>query len=64
MYFLSVIGMGGLSVVGVSLGYEPPPSALEFSRYMQQIDLYKIGPDHLLNLAIVRIPLEKIWNRP
>ena len=33
MYFLSVIGMGGSSVcgVGVSFGYGPTLSALEFS---------------------------------
>jgi hypothetical protein len=42
---------------GVSFGYGPPPSALEFSKYMQQI--YKNSLDYLLNLAIVRIPLEK-----
>ena len=42
---------------GVSFGYGPPPSALEFSKYMQQI--YKNCLDYLLNLAIVRISLEK-----
>ena len=61
MYFLSVIGMGGSSVCvcveGVSFGYGPPASALEFSKYMQQI--YKNCLDYLLNLAIVRISLEK-----
>ena len=66
MYFLSVIGMGGSSVCvegrGVSFGYGPPPSALEFSKYMQQI--YKNCLDYLLNLAIVRIPLEKNMNPP
>jgi hypothetical protein len=66
MYFLSVIGMGGSSVCGegrgVSFGYRPPPSALEFSKYMQQI--YKNCLDYLLSLAIVRIPLEKNMNPP
>jgi hypothetical protein len=47
---------------GVSFGYGPPPSALEFSKYMQQI--YKNCLDYLLNLAIVWIPLEKNMNPP
>jgi hypothetical protein len=47
---------------GVSFGYGPPLSALEFSKYMQQI--YKNCLDYLLNLAIVRIPLEKNMNPP
>jgi hypothetical protein len=59
MYFLSVIGMGGSSVCvwrGCHL------VALEFSKYMQQI--YKNCLDYLLNLAIVRIPLEKNMDPP
>ena len=71
MHFLSVIGMGGSSVCvcvcvcvcveEVSFGYGPP-SALECSKYMQQT--YKYYLDYLLNLAIVRIPLEKNMNPP
>ena len=64
MYFLSVIGMVGSSVCvwrGV-IWLRTPPSALEFSKYMQQI--YKNCLDYLLNLAIVRIPLEKNMDPP
>jgi hypothetical protein len=42
---------------GMSFGYRPPPSALECSKYMQQIHKYYL--DYLLNLTIVRIPLVK-----
>ena len=47
---------------GMSFGYRPPPSALECSKYMQQI--YKYHLDYLLNLTIVRIPLVKNMDPP
>ena len=67
MYFLGVIGMRGYSVCVCVCGggchlVTDPLSALEFSKYMQQI--YKNCLDYLLNLAIVRIPLEKNMNSP
>ena len=40
----------------------PTPPALEFSKYMQKI--YKNCLDYPLNLAIVRIPLEKNLDPP
>jgi hypothetical protein len=50
-------------VEGVSFGYGlHRGSALEFSKYMQQIYINFL--DYLLNLAIFRIPLEKNMDPP
>jgi hypothetical protein len=70
MYFLSVIGMGGSSVCvcvcvcveGGVIWLRTPSFCPRISKYMQQI--YKNCLDYLLNLAIVRISLEKNMDPP